>query len=255
MSVFALITVAVLGADPAAFDAFFPEFAQKRDGITGLAAQFIQTIGVPEERYTTGGTLVYTHPRRILFHTDDPDRTTMIEGRRGYEYEPEIKQLVIFDIEDNPRASIFFLGFDNDTASLRASYDVSLFTSSDDTRGSRGILIKPKADDDKPYFIEVRLHLRDQDYLPYRIHIVNDEESQTTIDIKDFTVNVPPDPGKIQINAAEGTKVIENDEVLEIVGPGGKRFPEDKKAAAEDAAPAVQVNELPPPPPPAQGTP
>lgn len=246
MSMLALITVAAFGADPASFDAFFAEFAKKRDGITVLEAQFVQTIVATEERYTTDGTLVYAHPRRILFRTDDPDRATMIEGRRGYEYEPEIKQLVIFDIEDNPRASIFFLGFDNDTASLRASYDVSLFTSTDDARGSRGIIIKPKADDDNPYFIEVRLYLRDQDYLPYRIHIVNDEESQTTIDIKDFTVNVPPDPAKIRINAAEGTKVIENDEVLEIVGPGGKRFPEDKKAAAEEAAPAVQIQELPP---------
>lgn len=226
----ALICLCALAADPApdaAFDDFFRDFAARRDGIVALEAVFEQRTVLPGEELTTTGTLMYVKPRRIIFRTEDPERTTLVDDRKGYEYDPEIRQLQIFDIEDNPQADIFFLGFDSDTASLRRAYDVSLFDTPGETRGKHGIKMRPRADSrEEAYFIEVNLYLRDEDYLPYRIHIQNDEESQVFIEVGALDKTVRPEPRGTQIFISENTKVVENDRVVETVAPGGKWIPE-----------------------------
>jgi outer membrane lipoprotein-sorting protein len=251
MTLLTVLTIAALSApavDVPSFDAFFKEFAVKRNAITSLDARFTQITKVPEEELTTDGALAYRQPRRIVFRTEKPDRTTLIEEHRGYEYEPEIKQLVIYDIEDNPRAEVFFLGFDNDTEALRKAYDVSLFVT-DDARGSRGILIKPKpVPDEDPLFIEVKLFLRNEDYLPYRIAVQNDKDSQVTIDVKEYKINTALADDRMKIKVASGTKVVENNQVLETVGEGGKTFPDALKANPDakeaPAESAVKAQEL-----------
>lgn len=226
----ALLCLCALAADPApdaAFEDFFRDFAAKRDGIVALEAVFEQRTVLPDEELTTTGTLVYIKPRRIIFRTEDPERTTLVDDRKGYEYDPEIRQLQIFDIEDNPQADIFFLGFDSDTALLRQAYDVSVFTVPGETHGKHGIKIRPKSDSrEEAYFFEVNLYLRDEDYLPYRIHIQNDEESQVFIEVGALDKTVRPDPRGTQIFIAENTKVVENDRVVETVNTGGKWIPE-----------------------------
>lgn len=225
-------------ADPE-FDAFFKDYAAKRDGIVALEAGFEQRTVLPDEELKTTGTLLYITPRRIIFRTDDPERTTLVDDRHGYEHDPEIRQLQIFDIEDNPQADIFFLGFDSDTESLRKAYDVTLFTSADDPRGKRGIKIKPRADSkEEAYFLEVNLYLRDEDYLPYRIHIRNDEESQVFIEVGTIDKSVRPDPPMTQLFVPEDTKIVQNDRVVETVGPGGKRMPDALLLPPEPEKPA-----------------
>jgi outer membrane lipoprotein-sorting protein len=214
-------------APSAEFDRFFADYAQKREGIHVLEARFEQKTIYPDEILTTEGDLIYARPRRIVFRTEDPERTTLVDGQRVYEYEPEIKQAAIYDIGDNPQADIFFFGFDNDTEALRKSYDVRLVTFPDETRGSKGLLIKPKPESAaEARFVEVTLYLRDADYLPYRIRIVNDEESQVIVDITGLEVNGKIDPARTQLPLAEGTRIIDNDVPIETVGAGGKRIPE-----------------------------
>ncbi len=252
MTLLAVVALSALAAPDPSFEQFFADFAKKRDGITTLEAHFVQKSIVPDETLSTDGDLVYSKPRRIVFKTEEPNRITLVEDKRVMEYEEELRQLVMFDLEDNARADVFFLGFDNDTESLRKSYDVSLFTSSDDKRGTRGLLLKPKPkENEEPLFVEVKLYLRDEDYLPYRIHVVNDKDSQVDIDVREYKVNVKLEPAALQVAVPEGTKVVENDTVLETVGPGGKVFPDTAKAAApkaeEKAESTVQMKELAPP--------
>jgi outer membrane lipoprotein-sorting protein len=224
--VFAL-AAACTAAPATDVDAFFKEFSAKRDGVVALDAAFTQKTMLPDEELTTKGSLTFIKPRRIIFHTDDPERTTLVDDRNGYEYDPEIKQLQIFDIEDNPQADIFFLGFNSNTEILRKAYDLTLFDITDDPRGKHGIRIKPKADSkEEAYFIEVNLYLRDEDYLPYRIHIRNDEESQVFIEVEAIDKAFRPTPQLTQIFLPQDTKVVENDRVVETVGPGGKRMPD-----------------------------
>jgi len=223
--VFAL--AACTAAPDADIDAFFKEFAAKREGIVALDASFTQKNKLPEEELTSKGSLIFVKPRRIIFHTDDPDRTTLVDDRSGYEYDPEIKQLQIFDIEDNPQADIFFLGFNSSTDRLRKAYDLSLFEITDDPRGKHGLTIKPRAQSkEQAYFLEVNLYLRDEDFLPYRIHIRNDQESEVFIEVESINKSFRPTPQLTQIFLPQDTKVVENDRVVETVAAGGKRVPD-----------------------------
>lgn len=210
-------------------DGFFKAFKEKRDGIGSLQANFMQKTILPQEVITTEGALYYSKPRRILFSTKDPDRATLVDGRRGYEYDSEIKQMTIFDIEDHPRANIFFLGFDDDTKALESAYNLTLFEA-DDPRGRHGIKIQPKQDsDESAYFIEANLYLRDEDYLPYRIHIVNDKDSQLYIDVNDIVKQAEQDLDSARFTLPEGIKIIENDRVIDTVGPGGRTVPAESQ--------------------------
>lgn len=220
------------------FDAFFRSFQEKRDGIGSLRAAFVQRTFLPEEVITTEGVIYYSRPRRVLFKTRDPETAILVDGRRGYEYDAEIRQLTVFEIEDHPRADIFFMGFDDDTDALREAYEVQLMIT-DDARGRQGLKIMPKpGTETEAYFIEVNLYLRDEDYLPYRIQIVNDEESQLFIDIEDLEKREEPDLDSARIFVPEGVAIIMDDRVAEHVGASGRYMP----AAAD--APDMEVREL-----------
>ncbi len=228
----ALIVMAAADASqPAArFDAFFADFAKKRDAIATLDARFTQRDISKEETIESGGEIVYVKPRRIVFRYDKLKNgaTYLIQDRKAYEYEPDVKQLQIYNLEDNPQAEIFFLGFDNDTEALCKAYEVAIFESNDAPVGTHGLAIRPKEGDAKEgHFREVKVYLRDSDYLPYRIHIQNDNDSEVDIAVTDIQPNAKLDPGKAKIALAEGTKVIENDELVETVGAGGKSVPSD----------------------------
>lgn len=258
----ALVFVAnALFAAPDTVDDFFTEFARRRADIQTLRANYTEKTITPEETFESAGTLVYQKPRRILRRTAPPENTViLIDDQLCYQYEPEIKQVVIVDLQHNPRANLLFLGFDNDITSLREAYDVSVFSIEDQASGKKGILIKPKAGDDEAWFKEVNIYLDDTDFLPYRIRMVNEDDSQVIIEVKDLRKNPALDPSETQAAVAEGTKVILDEKVVETVGPGGKMIPEqgaapaaasapaeaEKPSGGEAPAPTVSVSPLPP---------
>ncbi len=251
---FAFAAVAAFAAsDPPAqanisVDAFFADFAKKRDAIHSLEARFTQQNTSPEETSDSSGTVVYVKPQHIVLRYEKPNTgaTYLMHGRSAYEYQPDVKQLDIYRLEDNPQTAIFFLGFDDNTQALREGYDVSIFETNDKPVGSRGILLRPK-DAESSHFTEIKLYLRDSDYLPYRIHILNEDKSEVETSITDFSLNGKPDTSKTQIQLPEGTKIIDNDQVVETVGPNGKMVPSENvviveplpepKPAAESAKP------------------
>lgn len=219
---------AAAGAEPGAFDAFFSEFARKRDGIRTLEARFTQESVVSDETIESKGTVVYAKPRRIVFRYDDPDPSYLLDGLRAYEYAPDLKQCQSFDLEDNPQTKVFFLGFEQDATEFQKAYDVEVFDPENEPEGAKGIRLRPKtADKDEAYFEQVTLYLRAEDYLPYRIHIVNDADSQVTIKVSDFVVNGDLGDHGAQLRLPEGTAVVDQDRLLDTVGPEGAWIPED----------------------------
>jgi outer membrane lipoprotein-sorting protein len=256
MSIAFVLAAASLFSAPESVDDFFTEFAKRRADITTLRANYTEQTITPEERFESEGTLVYAKPRRIVRRTAPPENVViLIDERRCFQYEPEIKQLVIYDLDADPRANLLFLGFDSDMSSLREAYDLSLFTIEDEASGKRGILIKPKPDDKEAWFKEVNLYLDEADYLPYRIRMVNEDDSQLIIEVKDIKKNPALDPADTQAAIAEGTKVIKDDQVLETVGAGGKLVPEvaatveegaDKPTATPESAPVESIIEVKP---------
>ena len=108
-----------------------------------------------------------------------------------------------------------------------------------DARGMQGIKIKPRPDsDDEVYFMEVNLFLRDEDYLPYQIHIVNDTESEVFIDIDEIIPQAGQDLDTARILVPPGVKIIENDDVVATVEKE-QYFP------PTTADPQIQERELP----------
>lgn len=240
-----ILAATSLVAAPDTLDGFYAEFAKRRADISTLRANYTEKTVTPDDTFTSEGTLVYQKPRRIVRRAAPPENTViLIDDHTCYQYEPEIKQLVEYSLDDDPRANLLFLGFDSDMDSLRSAYDLSLFTIEDQASGKKGILIKPKADDKDAWFKEVNLYLDDQDYLPYRIRMVNEDDSQVLIDITDIKKNPALDPTDTQSMIAEGTKVVKDDKVIETVGAGGKRIPE-KAASATSSAPAEKAPSAP----------
>jgi len=232
-SLLAAAIVSVAGAAPD-FDTFFKDFAQKRDAIQNMEAQFLQENETPEEVYEARGRIVFEKPRRIMFVYEKPSNGTtyLLSDNKAYVYQPDSKQLDIRGIEASAETEAFYLGFSDNTAALREAYDVTLFEPEAADGAAAGVTLKPKKEADSAPFKEVKLYLREQDYLPVRIHIVNDEDTQVDIRVIEIQTNVSAG-GKVRLQVPEGAKIIEDDQVVETVGAGGKAYPADAAAQAK----------------------
>lgn len=245
--------------DPAAFDAFLEEFAQKRGGIKVLEAAFRQENETAEGTRTLMGILKYAYPRRIMFKYHEPEVAYVIDGTRVYEYDREVEQMQTFDLDDDPTAAALFLGFDEEPERLRNAYAIDVFDPIDVDGAAKALELRPKdrkpasgeekdghdeAADANPAqgldFESMRLYLREGDYLPCRIVVDNGGDSTVTLTITDFKVSAEENPDAVSLTIPEGTTVVENEEIVETVGPGGKRIP------ADSAAPAAPATDTPP---------
>ncbi len=238
------MTVLAAGATPT-IDAFFAEFAAKRDHIDRLRSRFIQETITPDETTRALGFIVYERPRRILIRYLDPEVAYLVEGTRVYQYNADLEQVQIYDLDDDPQLEALFLGFNEETSRLREAYTVGIFDPDPSACGTKGLRLTPAlvrnergedrpASDEAPLFEEVKLLLSDEDYLPCRIHIVNDADSQVEMAVEDFTINEAAVDAAAQIEVPEGTTIIENEKLVETVGPGGKRIPESPAVSSRD---------------------
>ena len=232
-----LILMAAISAEPPEFDAFFKEFTAKRAGIQVLEAEIVERTSQYEEVTSRNGRVVFGKPRRIVFRYSDSDPVMLIDDRRVYEFDAEEEQLQIYDIEDSPEASIFFLGFDDDPGALREAYDVRLFTVQNE-QGTQGIAIKPfKENLENAPFQEVSIYLRDGDFLPFRIHITFDDDTWMVTEFSNYKVNQSLEASDTQIRVPAETRVIENGEVtIHSVPEGGVLMPPE---AIQSTAPAT----------------
>lgn len=205
---------------------FFADFAQSRNGIHLLEADFVQTTVTPDETIVSEGRIVYSRPKRLIFRYDDPELVYMIDRLRAYEYDPEYEQLQIFDLEDRPESEAFYLGFDNNAQRLQEAYIVRLLPPKDPEIYAFALEFVPKEnEEDETYFEKITLQLRKGDYLPAEIYIVNDEDSHVEFKISDFKINGEPDPKKTHIFLPEGTMIVDNDTFTGTVGADGLSLP------------------------------
>lgn len=236
-------------------DAFFEAFKAKRENVSSVQARFVETTTLPDETYTAAGAITFAKPRRMVRVTESPQATMVVDETTVYEYEPEIKQLDIYSIEDGPDAEILFFGFDENLEKLKASYEVSLFDpKEDDPRGGKGLLIEPQQIHlEDAAFLEVALYLREDDYLPYKLRIVTDQDSHVILEISDIKVNASLPESAKTFEVAAGTKVIHNNKVVTTLEnavtappvPGVEVKPEaGEKAGPSEAAPKIEVAPL-----------
>lgn len=247
-----------LFADP--LDVFFEDFKVKREHIHTIQARFTETTSLPDEAFVATGRMVYTTPRRLVRWGEEPPTVLLVEHQTVYEYEPELKQVARYDISDGPEAEILFFGFDKNLDTLRATYDVRLFELDEEgpQEDGKNLLITPKPIyTEDTFFREVALYLRAEDYLPFRIRIVTDEDSHVVLDIRDIVVNGPLTEADSTLTIPEGHTYVDERERAQTVGPEGLTLPLPEDApvpeseAAEDnevqTAPLSTVTDLPAP--------
>ncbi len=213
---------------------FFDEFSARRDATDALQAEFIQTTVTPDETIVSRGTLIYTKPKRLIFRYQEPPLVYMIDGLRVYEYDPDIAQIQIYNLEDRPESEAFYLGFESDSQRLQEAYNVRILPPDDAARHALSVEFTPKPRDDseEPYFQRVLLQLAKGDLLPSSILIVNDDESNTSFSITNYNLDVELPESASHVRVPEGTTIVDNGGYVGDAGPGGAMFP-----AATTAAP------------------
>ena len=243
----AYVLVAALCANEAGGDesleAFFSAFAESRNAIERLDARFVQTTITPDESIMSEGSITYARPKRLIFRYDDPPIVYMIDALNAYEFDPELEQVQIFQLEDRPESEAYYLGFENNADQLQDAYTVRILPAEDSDSDARALEITPKENDEEAFFEKVTLQLRDDDYLPIAIRIDNDAESHVQFTVTDFRVNEPADTETTHINLPEGTVIVQNDVYEGTVGPDGLQLPRASDALVEaeplDAEPSA----------------
>jgi outer membrane lipoprotein-sorting protein len=225
----ALIAMAVMSAAQPlpSMDDFLAQFNKKREAIHSLRADFRQDNITADESETVNGSLFYANPRRIVFRYTKPALSYVFDDIRVYEYDAEAKQVQSHDLSDDPQTEALFVGFGESPKSLQEAYNLELFRPDASECGNIGLILRPKGSPDEAPFKEIRLYLREEDYLPCRVQIKNDEESTVLIDIPSYTVNAEFKPQDTQIQVPEGTEIFQNDRYVETAGPGGSWLPEE----------------------------
>ncbi len=234
-------SLCLLVASSESMEGFLVEFAEKRERLVVLEAAFEQRNATVDEEEVSEGTLVYANPRRIVFRYASPtEAVVLIDGLKVYEYDVEFEQVQIFSLEADAETEALYLGFESDVGRLTEAYDLEFFKPGDAyPETTKGLMLHPKAreDDAAPLFERVHLYLRESDYLPIRIYIVNDAESSVDISISDIVVNKTIDPVRTQLNVPEGVRIIEDELDKGQVGPEGKLMPEPIEVMPRNSEP------------------
>lgn len=234
------LLIAGCAALPESVDAFLDELARQRQDVVSLEARFIMENRTPDESLQSVGRLLFVRPRRIVFRilnpdTMDPVHEILIDHSRVFEHDHELEQVQIYDRGKDPDMEALFAAFESDPTELRQAYHLDLFDPGDESdRAAYGLMLTPiETDDAAPRLFErVRIFMRDGDYLPTRIHIFNDAESQVILNFDDFEVNGDVKPEDTQLAAPRDTKVIENEESVRKVTARVERMPEAITPAA-----------------------
>ena len=226
----ALVALSALAAEQSV-EEFFAEFVAKREHIQYLTAKFRQDNITPDETRASIGEIVFVKPKQLRIDYTDPKIVYAVDGLRVFNYEADLEQVQVYDVEDSPQLDAFFVGFDNDPKRLREAYDVTLAGAPAGSCGQRVLKLVPKkpATEDEalsqPYK-EIRLYLRNDDLLPCKIEAISDEETSFVMEIGGYTINAAGADPSIRFHVPEGTKIIVNETDISRVGAGGKDLPE-----------------------------
>lgn len=220
------LSLLTLGQQPAPDAvALLEKYSTGRDTLTTMQARFTQWTYTPEEDVQSQGTVTFASPKRIIFRYDDPPLAYMIDDTNAYEFDEELEQILVYNIEGQPEAEAFFLGMESDISEIQEAYAISVL--SDDDPESLTVELVPHPDEEnEPLFLSVTLKMRKADFLPGHILIKNDDDSQVEFTLSDFVVNAALPDDRTHIFVPENTDIVVDDVALDPAGSEGRYFPE-----------------------------
>lgn len=221
---------------PIDFDAFFEEFRAKRGTVESVQAAFDQINIYPNDSEMTTGSIVFADGRLVLRY-DDPLVVYHVDGEAVFEYDADIRQVLVIPISYAPDAEAFVLAFANEPDRLRELYEVGLVEPLPGDDPGPTLVLRPRDTGEglEPPFVQAQLRLRDEDYLPTHIFIERDADTQVNILITEYVVNAELAETALQVLVPAGTDIIQDDVLVERVGPGGRVLPDPALIAAVTA--------------------
>jgi outer membrane lipoprotein-sorting protein len=229
--VIAGLALASFGQQPAQdADDVLRLLSERRASLTTLQAEFSQLTISSDEDIVSCGTLTYAKPKRIIFRYAEPPIEYMIDEDYAYEYDAELEQILIFDIEGRTEVEAFFLGLESNIDVLKESYTIKVLTPLNTERDAVAIELVPiPKEDEEAVFEKITLQLRKEDYLPVQIDIINSESSSINFTIKNFTLNKELPKEISHVFVPKLTDVILNDEPIEVTDAKGAYFPDNDR--------------------------
>jgi outer membrane lipoprotein-sorting protein len=218
--------------------------SERRASLTSLQAEFTQLTITSDEDISSTGTLTYVKPKRIIFRYAEPPIEYMIDQNYAYEYDAELEQILVFDIEGRTESEAFFLGLESNLDVLKKTYTIKALPPLNPTRDVVALELVPiPKEDEEPFFEKVTLQLRKEDYLPVQIDIINGESSSVNFTIKNFTINEALPNEQSHVFVPELTDVILNDKPVEVTDEKGAYFPDNERLGLSEEPVALDVIE------------
>jgi outer membrane lipoprotein-sorting protein len=214
-------------AAPLGVQDVFRLFSQGRDEVRSMQARFAQTTINPDDVIESTGTVVYVNPKRIIFRYEDPPVTFMIDDGHAYEYDEELEQLLVYDIQGHPEAEAFFLGLESNTTQVQEAYSMKLVPAKNPAESAFALEMIPNVKEgDEPIFQKVTLQLAKETFIPTHILIINGEYSEVVFRLEDVVLNAELSRDLSHIFAPENTELEIDDVALGTIEAPGRFFPE-----------------------------
>jgi outer membrane lipoprotein-sorting protein len=219
-------------AEAGALERFLEEFARNREGIHSLTADFAQENLIEDEPFISHGTVTYAKPKRILFRYEDTGRAFVIDHRTMYDYDPDVEQVMVQQLEDKPEVEALFLGFSEDFTQVREVYTMGFFETGDATTGLE-LSPKPSAHGDAE-FVRARLWLRPRDFLPTRVEVQVTHDSKNTYYLSAYELHETLSAAQVHVTVPAGTIIVADDSIEELTEARRIPFADSHRAAPDE---------------------
>ncbi len=194
---------ALAGGDPSAGD-ILKKLQNRYEEVTDARVEFFQStkFSLTKAEQTSEGTVYMKKHSKYRVQTEQ--QTIVTDGDTVWSYSPITNQVLIDYYEETPRSfspERFLLDVPTD-------YSATLLHKEKSRPHNRYVLkLVPKSDDS---FIQtLKLWVEDKTWLIRRVELLDQNETETTYEVRGIVINSGVDDGKFRFHVPDGVEVID----------------------------------------------
>lgn len=189
-------STAALAADASAL---LQRFVTETQSATGSFTQTVKSVA-GEQRSLQRGTFAFQRPGKFVWNTTEPQpQQVLSDGKSLYQYDPDLEQVTIRDVNNSLGASPAQILFGS--ASLSSAFQLENLP---DEQGRAWLRAVPRSADAGFAHLDIGF-VQGQ---PERLRILDAFGQQTDIVFTDFTPNAAVPVGQFRFDAPPGTDVV-----------------------------------------------
>lgn len=174
------------------------DFVKNIKSATGQFAQ--QSSGASQNKGTQSGNFSFERPGRFVWDITKPyEQKVVSDGQKVYQYDPDLAQVTIRNIQDSVGASPASILFGNND--LDDNFTVKVLPESD---GMVWLRATPKVADQGMSYMDIAF----ANNLPAELRIRDSFGQTTTIKLRNFKANVQIPASEFSFTAPEGVDVV-----------------------------------------------